>query len=315
MPGAVAYGFHEGSRSEYLAQYVFSSWGTAVAIPHQEDYGIDLACTLMERVGNRYLAKSPYTVQVKSNMDPVVFNGKEVVRWLIEHPLPFFICVIDKVSARLSVYHTLPRFYAWSLGQWPEKLEMTPAPPSPGQDGSCPQWTGSYSFSLDQPTLDFSVKQMMDNDFWSNAKKVLEHWVDLENDNLARVRSNLLKCRIPHSYRTNECWLNGWIELWLQFPDTEQFGQTTFGLKESLEWVGDQLRRQGKLEGAAKAALLHRQLFPQDMGGSLSQVQLALNQRLKERLTRCDYFYAGVEHLAKLIYDALGGEPPGTQSN
>ena len=51
MPASVAYGFHEGSRSEYLAQYVFASWGTAVAIPHQEDHGIDLNCTLMELVG------------------------------------------------------------------------------------------------------------------------------------------------------------------------------------------------------------------------------------------------------------------------
>ena len=44
MPGAIAANLHEGSRSEYLAQYVFSSWGTAVAIPHQEDSGLDLFC-------------------------------------------------------------------------------------------------------------------------------------------------------------------------------------------------------------------------------------------------------------------------------
>src|SRR6516165_9818600 len=96
MPGATAYGFHEGSRSEYLAQYAFASWGTAVAIPHQEDHGIDLTCTLMERVRNRYLAQSPYTVQVKSNFEPVVFEGADTVRWLIEHPLPLFLCVVDK---------------------------------------------------------------------------------------------------------------------------------------------------------------------------------------------------------------------------
>ena len=140
MPGAVSYGFHEGSRSEILAQYVFGSWGTAVVIPHQEDHGIDLTCTLMERVGNRYLARSPYTVQVKSTMDPVVFEGKEAVRWVIEHPLPLYLCVVDKSSCRVSVYHTLPRFYAWALGLWPDHLEMVPEPVVPGQNGKHTQW-------------------------------------------------------------------------------------------------------------------------------------------------------------------------------
>ena len=49
--GAIAPNAHEGSRSEYLAQCVFASFGAAVAIPHQEDSGIDLHCTLTERVG------------------------------------------------------------------------------------------------------------------------------------------------------------------------------------------------------------------------------------------------------------------------
>jgi len=30
MTGSLATGFHEGSRSEYLAQFVFSSFGTAI---------------------------------------------------------------------------------------------------------------------------------------------------------------------------------------------------------------------------------------------------------------------------------------------
>ncbi len=51
MTGSIAANFHEGSRSEYLAQYIFASFGTAVAVQHQEDSGIDLSCTLTERVG------------------------------------------------------------------------------------------------------------------------------------------------------------------------------------------------------------------------------------------------------------------------
>jgi hypothetical protein len=308
MPGAVPYGFHEGSRSEYLAQYVFGSWGTAVAIPHQEDHGIDLTCTLMEQVGKRYLAKWPYTVQVKSNMDPVVFEGQEAVRWVIEHPLPLFLCVVDKASAHLSVYHTLPRFYAWSLGEWPERLEMVPAPFCPGQDGRGPQWGGSDSYSLDQPILDFTITQMLDNDFWSQARRVFDFWVKLENDNLTRVRTNLLKCRIPGSYRTNEDWVGSWVELWLLFPNDEQFGQAASRLREPLEWVGEQLSRKGDLGGAAKAALLHRHLYPEDRGTPLFGVQ----QELNLRLGRKGYVYAGVDYLGQVVGAALAaGERAG----
>jgi hypothetical protein len=49
---AIVTNFHEGSRSEYLAQFVFAKFGTAVPVPHQEDYGLDLYCTLLEQDGN-----------------------------------------------------------------------------------------------------------------------------------------------------------------------------------------------------------------------------------------------------------------------
>ncbi len=41
-PSSYAPNLHEGSRSEYLAQYVFSMFGTSVPVLHQEDYGLDL---------------------------------------------------------------------------------------------------------------------------------------------------------------------------------------------------------------------------------------------------------------------------------
>jgi hypothetical protein len=53
MTGSIAANLHEGSRSEYLAQFVFSSFGTAIPVPHQEDSGLDIYCTLLERDGQR----------------------------------------------------------------------------------------------------------------------------------------------------------------------------------------------------------------------------------------------------------------------
>src|SRR2546423_7520370 len=85
MVGAIAANLHEGSRSEYLAQYVFASFGTAVSVPHHEDSGIDLYCTLTERIGSRAWPRAYFSVQVKSTMDSWVLDGNDSVRWLVEH--------------------------------------------------------------------------------------------------------------------------------------------------------------------------------------------------------------------------------------
>jgi hypothetical protein len=310
MPAAVPYGCHEGSRSEYLAQYVFGSWGTAVVTPRQEDHGIDLACTLMKQVGGRFLATIPYTVQVKSTMGPVIFEGEEVVRWLVEHPLPFFLCVVNKKSGRLSVYQTLARFLVWTIGRWPEKVELVPAAPVAGQVGRSPQWPGNYTFSLDQPILDFTVNDMLDQGFWDQARAVFEYWVKFDNDNATRVRARLPRCCFPSEYRTNEPG-RGLMGGWLQHPTREQFDETSASMEEFLAWVGGQLAQRRDMAGAAKAAQLHRHLFyddgrspPSAAAAPLSMVHWELNPRLH----RQGYTYAGVDYLAELVKNALGDD-------
>jgi hypothetical protein len=237
----------------------------------------------------------------------VVFDGKDAVRWVIEHPLPLFLCIVNKASARLSVYHTLARFHAWSLGEWPDRLAMVPDPVIPGKEGKCISWPGSYDLSLDQPILDFSVNEMLDEAFWRKAREVFEHWIDIENDNLTRVRTRLLSCRVPDRYKTNDKWMTGWITMAFGLPNKEQLEQTTTRLKEPLEWVGEQLLRKGDIEGAAKAALLHRHLFPEAHGGLFFHVQNELNMRLGTN----SYVYAGVDCLAEVIQKALKGNGKG----
>jgi hypothetical protein len=115
MVGSIAANLHEGSRSEYLAQFVFSSFGTAIPVPHQEDSGLDIYCTLLERDGQRAWPRAYYAVQVKSDMAPWRFEGQKSVQWIIEHPPPIFLCVVQKADARILVYHTAPRFALWVL--------------------------------------------------------------------------------------------------------------------------------------------------------------------------------------------------------
>jgi hypothetical protein len=166
----------------------------------------------------------------------------------------------------------------------------------PGATARGAQWAGDYSFSLDQPILDFTAEQMLDDGVWASLKGVFEHWLRLENDNITRVRTGLLKARFPDPYRTNETWHGGWSWLSLSLPTEEQHCRVASQFRESLEWVGEHLRRRGDFRGAALAAMLHRHLN-RDSFGDLSFVQ----QELNAHLGMGDYVYAGVDHLLALL--------------
>jgi len=145
---------------------------------------------------------------------------------------------------------------------------------------------------------------MQDDKFWDNATRVFEQWIEIENDNLTRVRARLLKCRMPYAYRTNGFAFGGWTEHWFGLPNAEQFEQTTFRLKEFVEWVGHQLHKKGDIVGAAKAALLYRHLDDSGRGSLLDWFQSDLNALVK----RDGYVYAGVDYIAETIKDALVGK-------
>jgi hypothetical protein len=117
ITGATAASFHEGSRSEILADYLFSAWGTVTPARRQSDYGLDLYCTLTERVGHRARVREYFSVQVKSSDGALwPFNDIASVKWLIDHPLPLFLSTVNKKEGVVRVYHTIPRFQIWAFG-------------------------------------------------------------------------------------------------------------------------------------------------------------------------------------------------------
>jgi hypothetical protein len=303
MVGAIATNLHEGSRSEYLAQYVFASFGTAVSVPHQEDSGIDLYCTLAERVGSRAWPRAHFSVQVKSTFDPWVLDSEESVRWLIQHPLPFFLCIVDKASARLRVYHTSPRFYAWSLPPLPRHLELRPAQ---DQEGRCTQWEGNTSFSLSAPILNASIQELLDDAFHRNAWKVLDFWIGFDLENLARIRAGIHSFRMPDGYTTNTTKFRGWATQGIsQAPD---LAPAMEHVKEGVAYLSSQFHRRGDLDGAVRCALLLRHLFPNDSSGGTHDPHL---HGLINEIIGGDknYLYAGADALNAMIEERLRGGP------
>jgi hypothetical protein len=200
-PGSIAFNFHEGSRSEYLAQFVFSSFGTAIPVPHQEDTGLDIYCTLLERDGRRAWPRAYYSVQVKSTTDPWVFEGTDSVRWFIEHPMPIFPCIVLKAEARVLVYHTTPRFATWTMPSLPERLVLEFGTKTQAQTATW-DWIGPCK--LEAPVLNFTIKPILDDDFRAQVKNVLKFWIDFDVDNLVRIKNGIQQFVVPADCETNK---------------------------------------------------------------------------------------------------------------
>ena len=218
LTGCTSANFHEAGRSEYLAHYVFSSFGTSVPVPRQEDNGLDLFCTLGEREGQRLWPVASYCVQVKSNNEPWIFANPKSIQWIVEHPLPVFLCVVDKKSASLSIYHTSPRFLAWVNGNSLTRLEMVP---DVRGEGYGQPWEeekykplGDHQFPLNAPIAEFTITEFLESEFRDRIQEVLKNWVLSDRDNIFRIQAGLRLLKTFSKYETNDPTIRGYSRTW-----------------------------------------------------------------------------------------------------
>jgi hypothetical protein len=253
MTGAYAQNFHEGSRSEILADYLFSSWGTVTPVRRQDDYGIDLYCTLSDRIGQRAVVRDYFVVQVKSGTDPWVFDDEDSVKWLVDYPTPLFLACVDKKNGILRVYHVTPRFYVRAMGSLPNRLVLTP---EDIVEGASTDWTNGEEFSLSAPIIQVSCSDLTSDEKMNTLKEVFKSWVQIDRENCDLVRYGLLRFRMPYSYRVNEGPGGGVTEIGLAVPESKFLSRGILTLAESAECIGGQLGRRGDLPGSLRAALL-----------------------------------------------------------
>ena len=109
MPGGHLLNPYRGNSSEYIAQVVLNAISFAAYVPRQEDVGHDFICYLSEVRGPMLWAGPSFTVQVKSNMDPIVFEKDHELAWLEGLENPFFVAVVDRAEMRVNVYSTWKR--------------------------------------------------------------------------------------------------------------------------------------------------------------------------------------------------------------
>lgn len=239
--GCTSANFHEAARSEYLAHYVFSSFGTSVPVPRQEDTGIDLICTLGERDGQRLWPIASYCVQVKSNYSPWVFADTRSIEWFVKNPLPIFLCVVDKKKATINIYQTNPRFHVWVDGCNLERLEVIPVENSNGEvqiyDSYEEQDHNKQKYSLSAPIACFEISRILDESFHSNIRKLLKVWVESDRENIFRIQSNLPKLSTPIHYTTNEPRVEGNLQIWRSSVSKSEHDEVLKSFVETAKWL------------------------------------------------------------------------------
>jgi hypothetical protein len=328
MVGAIPGNLHEGSRSEILADYFFSRWGAVTPVRRQDDCGVDLLCTLTERVRGKDQVREYFTVQVKSTDDAWTFEDRDSVRWLIEYPTPLFLCTVSKKDLRIRVYHVFPRFVVWSLGDLPETLELTPGQ---GPTGKFVEWADGSSFSLSAPIIEASVDDLMDDDQLVRLRDVFTHWVRFDRENCDLIRQGLLMFRMSEYYTVNEIpETRPIVEQSYGAPSLEFLNRGLLRLAEALNCIGGQRGMAGDRAFALEAALLLDRIqtkhadvvevsshLQSRVSGQIGQV---VNNGLNKALGQQDgvYHYTGIEEIEKMIencplvkkYVADGTLPP-----
>lgn len=312
MVGSIAANLHEGNRSEYLAQFVFSSFGTAIPVPHQEDSGLDIYCTLFEHVGRRAWPRWYYSVQVKSTMEPWVLGSSESVRWIIEHPLPIFLCIVQKTEARILVYHTTPRFAAWARPTHPDRLELIPGTEKQAQTTD---WEGGETFSLKAPILNFTIQEVLDRDSRARVVEVLKFWIDCDVENLFRIKSGIPHFWVPDSYETNTTKHSGWVHQGECFQE-ESLLLAQNRLKELLGLIATHHYRNNDMVSAAIYAMALRQLSPTGSSDRFDPHDGFLHFELNKLfgMQPSSYLYQACDSLLKMVKNELAqhgiADPP-----
>jgi hypothetical protein len=282
-PGAVATNYYQGTRSEYLAQYVFSMFGTAAQVPHEADYGFDLACTLTRTTGGRGEPYAYYSVQIKSEPKPWVFGVPGSVKWILQYPAPLLFCLVDKDTTKFTIYQLLARFQAAVLPDLPDSLTLVLGEPGTTKERR-PRigWDREGNLELGPPILQFTISDLMKDEDYAEIRKVLDYWISTDLRNIIRQQMGMRTVSGPTFYETNKVPPEsgfGAFSMTTVPDDVRERASRTAA--EHLNWLGQVMEQRGDLAGALLAALLVRHLLPgQGLDRSLGFSPTSLYARL-----------------------------------
>ncbi|MBA2848377.1 hypothetical protein G4V39_03875 [Thermosulfuriphilus ammonigenes] len=200
--GSIAHHFHQGARSEYLAQYVLSAFGIAIPVPRPEDAGIDLYCAIGEEVGKRLLIENYFVVQVKSNKNDIIHEPEESVKWILSQKYPFIICVVNKYEGIIELYQTL-QLAKFFPEEDIKRLIFSFSPSKEGNFVEQEEDKKEVKILLDRPILKIKIPDIDKKEILSQYKRILKSWIELDQENIDRKNAGINVVIFPPKIITN----------------------------------------------------------------------------------------------------------------
>jgi hypothetical protein len=204
MPGARAYGFRIGDNAELLSEFVISRLAFTSKVSRTEDVGYDFLCSLAEREANMFKAGPFFTVQAKSNRDPIVFQKEYELEWIKNQENPFFLCIANRKSLSVELYST------WSLligilHKTAKKILLIPG--SEGDLYRAPETAEDLSeqrIYLGKPILNIQAKEIVDDNINGKYAAILRQWIKIDRENIVNRYAGMYWIVGPMEYKTNE---------------------------------------------------------------------------------------------------------------
>lgn len=151
-----------------------------------------------------------FTVQVKSNLRPLVFRKPHEIKWVKELENPFFVAVGYPWDQHVEIYSTWARLIGFE-GKDAERITFRYGPPAKGRDLV---WTPRHELkrvkapkqeiALGEPIIRATVQDFMNESRAKALSEVLKQWIELDRSNIVNNLAHMHWVVGPQSYQTNE---------------------------------------------------------------------------------------------------------------
>lgn len=183
MAGTLGYGWHEGSRGEYLAQYFLTALGVSAPVIRQEDIGVDFYCALARLKNKKLTFHSPYIVQHGAPSKKFAYRKRAEIDWLFSQALPLFVCIVDQSQFRFRLYSTSPMWVVRHFhGHKITQLELCPDDHRDVREMVESNRRREFRIPLGNPIVDLTLGNLRAKR--ARATKALKKAIQQEQNNL-----------------------------------------------------------------------------------------------------------------------------------
>lgn len=197
MPSGQTEFSQRGEINEQLASLLLSELAFVTRVSRPMDVGHDLICVFKEPDSRNpeYLKAGPsFTVQVKSNHEPLRFKNENEVKWLKNQEIPFFIGVVDREGFSIALYTTwnVHNSYLWcNPAKLTLKLDEVIDPIKPTYPRSKPKCREKQFVPLGKPILNINKADSLDKEKIKHFRDILKNWILLEQENIVNIRAKM----------------------------------------------------------------------------------------------------------------------------